>query len=173
MLPMRLRNSAPSATRTGASTAISCGGMLVAAHMNGYLEGSASASRIVQPLSGRYAKMGSRRGTLAAHQIPAQRRTALNIAYCSATEDCRQMFSMQTVVWPNGTYVFAGECLTVFHIFHHKQRPPEYQAGLLRRARSKPCNPQSPLGKSHRVHHRPEFIRLERERAVRPVVCSR
>lgn len=87
MLPMRLWNSASSFTRTGVSTATSCGGMCVAALMGGYQENRLLWSRIVQSICRRYAKKGSLKGSglkelkrLTADQVPLERRAAFDIA---------------------------------------------------------------------------------------------
>src|SRR6266852_7132286 len=80
---------------------------------------------------------------------------------------------VQPVCGPDGANVLAGEPVSTLHIFSYEQRPAKNPAAAFVVPRADLALPQSFLRNPYRINHVFEFVRLQRERAVRTSIRAR
>src|SRR6476646_8434518 len=83
------------------------------------------------------------------------------------------MSSVQSVPGTDGMDIRFAERLALLQVLDHKQRPAKGEAIDLVRGRAELDFAQRSLGCAHRLDHRLELLRFERERAIRPWLRAR
>ena len=106
----------------------------------------------------------------ALHERPTEWSAPLYIASRSLSYDLTEMPRMQPIRRTNRSNILLCKQFALFHVFHRKQRTPELEAIGLARPWRKLHRPKSLFSGTHCLHHRLEFLRLQREPCIRPTI---
>src|SRR5215471_16277535 len=108
-----------------------------------------------------------RHSSLPLNQVPVQRRSPLNIASRTASQDFVQMPCMKSMSRTDCSDVLGGERAATLHILNDEKGSTESPAARLVGAESKMHITDRFLGDADRINHSFEFVRFQRESAVR------